>query len=129
MNLEVRGITGLIANVRAFDRIAQREIKSAVAQGMEETVDLTQQLCAYDTGFMHDHVRGELSEGGYTYKVGWKEEDFTAAGHPFYPPYVELGTSVSPAQPALFPAHEAMRPHVQEDVGNALRRSIARAGK
>lgn len=128
-SLEVRGITGLIANVRAFDRVAGREIRSAVKQGAKDTADLTRQLCPVDTGFMREHVRDDLSPDGLTYTVGWKAEEFAAAGLPFYPPYVQHGTSVSPAQPSLFPAFEAMRPHVEQDVGDALRRSIARASK
>jgi hypothetical protein len=128
-DFEVRGLSGIIANTRAFDADAQREIRGAVKRGAEETVDLTQQFCAYDTGFMHDHVGYELSPEGLTYKVGWKAEDFAAAGKEFYPPYVELGTSTSPAQPALFPAHEIMRPIVQQDIGDAVRRSIARVGR
>jgi len=125
--LEVRGLTGLIANVKAFDAAVQREVKTAVRRGAEETVDLAQQLAPYDKGFMHDHIRAEFSEGGYTYRVGLYAEDFAAAGLPFYPVFVEHGTSVSPAQPFLFPAYEAIRPNVEQDVGDALRRSIARA--
>lgn len=127
--LEVRGVTGLIANVRVFDRIARQEIGDAMERGASDTADLTKQLCAVDSGFMRDHVGYEMSPERLTYTVGWKPEDFADAGLPFYPPFVELGTSNSPAQPALFPAHEAMSPHVQADVGAALRRSIARVGR
>jgi hypothetical protein len=128
-SLEVRGITGLIANVRAFDADCGREIRGAMRRGARDTKELTQQLCAVDTGFMRDHVRCELSPDELAYTVGWNPEDFAAAGLPFYPVWVELGSSLSPAQPALFPAHETMQPHVQADVGDALRRSIARASR
>lgn len=127
--LTVHGMMGLIANVRAFDALAGREIREAMRRGANDTKELTQQLCAVDTGFMRDHVRADMSPDDLTYNVGWKEEDFAEAGLPFYPPFVELGTSASEAQPALFPAHEQMTPHIQQDVGDALRRSIARGGR
>lgn len=127
--LTVRGVTGLIANVRAFDALAGREIRAAMRRGAKDTKDLTQQLCPVDKGFMRDHVKAEMSPDDLAYTVGWKPEDFAAAGLPFYPPFVELGTSQSEAQPSLFPAHEEMTPHVQQDVGDALRRSTARAGR
>jgi HK97 gp10 family phage protein len=126
-SLEVRGATGLIANVRAFDRDCGMEIREAVARGGRETKELTQQFCPVDTGFMRDHVRDDYSPDGLTFTVGWKAEEFAAAGLPFYPPYVELGTSLMDAQPSLNPAFETMMPHIQTDVGKALRASIVRA--
>ena len=128
-SVEVRGTTGLIANVRAFDALAQREIKAAVRQGAEETVDLAQQLAPYDTGFMHDHIRSLLSPEGLTFTAGCFAEDFAAVGLPFYPPFVEHGTSKSPAQPFLFPAFEEIRGNIERDIGQALRTSIARVGR
>ena len=126
---EVRGVTGLIANVRAFDRIAVAEIGDAMERAAKDTRDLGRQLCAVDTGFMREHLDYELTPERRAYTVGWKPEDFAEAGLPFYPIWVELGTSNSPAQPSLFPAHETMQPHVQADVGEAIRRSIARVSK
>jgi len=126
---EVRGVTGLVANLRAFDRIAVAEIGDAMERGAKDTRDLARQLCAVDTGFMREHLDYELTPERRAYTVGWKPEDFAEAGLPFYPPFVELGTSNSPAQPSLFPAHETMQPHVQSDIGAALRRSIEGSAK
>ena len=86
--------------------------------------DLTQQLAAVDTGFMRDHVETRIDDDGLGFESGWWEEDFIAAGEPFYPPHVEYGTINSPAQPAIEPAWSELRPHFIADGKELIRRTI-----
>lgn len=116
--IEVRGITGFVANLHAYSRSVGTAVRAAVRQGGEDVEDLARQLAPVDTGRLRASIRTEYSEGGLTFRTGCEPAAFPGT---YYPPFVEFGTSVSPAQPFLFPAFEAVRPHFVEDVKAAIR--------
>lgn len=125
-DLKIRNASGVVANLHKYDALIRGEIEKEVLDSAEAVKAETQRLCAFDTGFMHDHVTAYISPGVLSYEVGWSADDFSEAGHPFYPPFLEFGTSRMPAQPALFPAYAAERPVFQRRVREAVRRAIAR---
>jgi HK97 gp10 family phage protein len=127
--MQVRGIEGLVANLRAGDKQMQIEVRRAVKKGAREVRGIARALAPKDTGFMAANIEEIISPSGLAFSVGCDAAVFAAAGLPFYPPYVEFGTSQSPAQPFLFPAFEAMQPHISKDMGDALRRSFQRMRK
>lgn len=123
MKVEVSGISGLIANVRAVDALAQVEIRRAVKQNGERQRALTEAVCPKDTGFMASRTKVKYSDGGLTFTVGYYAEDFPAT---FYPPFVVLGTSKMEANDFLFRVHEMLAAENTRNVGDGLRRSFAR---
>lgn len=122
ITLEVRGITGLVANLHAFERGVGENVRAAVRRAGEDVEDLAKQLVPVDTGRLRSSIRTTYSDGGLTFRTLSDVE---------YAPFVEFGTSRSPAQPFLFPAFEAIRPHFQADVSAAIRSAAAelRAGR
>lgn len=122
--LEVRGISGIVANIYAANERVQEGIRGAVKQVGEEQRAATEAEAPRDTGFLASHTRLDLSPEGLTYTVGYSEADFAAAGLPPYFYYVILGTSRMQANPYLFNVHERYRPRVTEAVGAAVRKGI-----
>lgn len=129
MTMSTRNLSGLQARFRAFDAEYQQQVRKVNVAGAVTTYDLARKYMAYDTGFMHDHLRIKITDKGLGYEVGWEEADFFAEGHPFYPVWVEHGTLAMAAQPALFPANEAVRPIVRQNHRAALAASIARSNR
>ena len=123
IKVEVSGISGLIANVRAMDARAQVEIRQAVKQNGERQRAVTEVECPKDTGYMASKTQVKFSDGGLTYNVGYYAEDFPGN---FYPPYPIFGTSRMAANNFLFRVHEMLAQENTRNVGNALRRSFAR---
>lgn len=126
--MSTRNISGVAANLRSFDADLKVEVRRLAQKHGKLVQARTRELCAYDTGFMHDNVRAELTPNGYGFEVGWRDEDFTARGFAFYPIFVEFGTSKMVAQPALFPAAAEDRPKYQRDLSAAIRKSTRRYG-
>jgi HK97 gp10 family phage protein len=116
IKLEVRGLTGFVANLHAFDRAVGKRVRDAVRDAGKDVESLAKQLAPVDTGALRASIRTEYSEGGLTFRTGSDLD---------YAPFVEFGTAVSPAQPFLFPAFEAIRPHFLQDVREAVRGAAA----
>lgn len=127
--VKVRGLSALAANFRAFDRECQRTVKAAVRRSGEDTREAAKSLAPIDTGFLYATIEDTYSPNGMAFTVGCDPAAYEAEGLPYYPPYVEFGTESSPAQPFLFPAFEAIKPHFQRDVSNAIRASMGKVSR
>lgn len=121
-----RSAQGLAANFYAADALAQRQFRAATRRHAERVVRVARVYCAVHTGFMRDHLGYWLTPSELVADIGWRGEDFFGDGLPFYPPYVEFGTSRAPAQPALLPAFHAMEPQYLEELGEIGARALAR---
>lgn len=127
MTLSARNTQATIANFRAFDEGLQAEVRGIVTETGEFTKELAQFFAPVDTGFLRDHLDTLYGELGYSFETGWREEDFGAAGLPFYPIFTEFGTQYMPAQPCLFPAYAEAKPRFIRDITDAIRRSAQQA--
>jgi len=123
---------GAVANgLRKYGQAALIRAKAAAQESKERTFAIAQDLCPRDTNYMADHMRAESTAGGYGYEVGFEESDFVGRVNPangreitgFYPLYQEFGTQRMSAQPCIFPASEAERPHFRRALREALRPS------
>lgn len=117
--IEVRGLTGFVANLHAYERNVGAAVRAAVRRAGADVEDLAKQLAPVDTGRLRSSIRTEYSEGGLTFRTISDPAAFPSGR--YYAPFVEFGTSRSPAQPFLFPAFEAIRPHFQADIREAIR--------
>lgn len=126
LDIAVR-VDATIINLKKVDEITKRETVDAVRRAGDKFIELVQRRVAYDTGFMHDHVRVEYTPKGYSFEGGWLEEDFTSVGLPFYPPFPEFGTSRHPAQPSIMPAYDEVSARLQSDIAESVARGLARA--
>ena len=124
LDVRVNDVTGLVANLYARDERVQVDVRDAVQRFGVDVRVLARDLAPVDTGFMREQIRDEYSPEGLTVQVGYREEDFTAKGLPFYAPYQEYGTVYMAAQPHIGPAYRAMLPHFKEDVSAILRRAF-----
>lgn len=127
LRLTVRDARALVANFVAADALAQRQARQAVARFNAAVVRDVRLNCAYDTGFMSRAVEGRVSPSGLSAEQGWWPERFAAAGLPYYPPHVELGTARQAAQPSLYPAVVKYAPRFADDVAGIIRRATDRA--
>jgi HK97 gp10 family phage protein len=118
--VEVRGLAGLLANFKGLQGDIATGLRRVSDRAGRDTVKLARQFVPKDTHRTKNAITYTLSEAGYTVHIFVDPEPFAADGEPYYPPYVERGTSVSPAQPFMFPAWEAIRPHYQKDVQNVI---------
>lgn len=105
MDLSFRNTSATIANIFALDADVQIAVVQLVHKAGEFCRELTYFLAPVDTSFMRDNIRVTFGPKGYTFEVGWLEEDFIAAGLAFYPIYQEFGTRFMAAQPSLVPAY------------------------
>jgi HK97 gp10 family phage protein len=126
--LSTRNTRGVIANMFAADRRVQAAVKRSVRDAGFSEYQIAYGLCPVDTGFMQDNLTLEFHPSELSYELGWKEEDFTAAGLGFYPIFVEFGTSKMAAQPSLFPARDAVRPEFRTKLRQNIRTAIRRRG-
>lgn len=127
LDLAVR-VDATIVNLRKIDEIAQAECVDAVRRAGDGFLDAVHRRVAYDTGFMYNNVRVEYTPKGYTFEGGWNEDDFSAAGLPFYPPFVEFGTSRQSAQPSILPAYDEVSKRLESDLARSLAQSLERVG-
>lgn len=110
MELSVRGSQALVANFYATEVDIVEAMRESAQRAAELLVQVVQQICAVDTGFMRDHVRTWFSPTGLVFEGGWDAADFFGAGLAFYPWFVEFGTRHMAAQPALLPAWDYVVP-------------------
>lgn len=124
LDLRVRDIRGIVANLHSRNERVQVDVRDAVQRFGVDVRELAKELAPVDTGFMREQIRDEYSPEGLVVQVGYREEDFTSRGLPFYAPYQEYGTVYMPAQPHIGPAYRAMLPHFREDLSVILRRAF-----
>lgn len=124
--LSVVNAQAIVANLYSGDRIIKREAKRIVNDLADFVYDETRRTCAYDTGFMHDHLRKIITRAGLTFEVGWDATDFISQGKAFYPFFVEYGTVNMAAQPALEPAYKKGAVKFRADLTRGLREAINR---
>jgi HK97 gp10 family phage protein len=129
MRLEVKGLTGLIANVRATQPRVQREILNEVRRYATNTKVDAQLRARVKTGKMRDGIRDTYSEQGRVARVGWEAGEFTTAGQAFYPVFHEFGTSRMSAEPMIRPAHARHAPVLERNIGEIMRRSFQGLGR
>ncbi len=137
MQLSIRNVSAVIANIKPRGVRIQRAVTKRTRRAGEDVHAVAYSLCPVDTGFMQDHLVLEFTPKGLGFEIGWKEEDFFAAGLDFYPPYVvfgvEPGTDVNgrsypgqAAQDPLTPAYNQHVPGFVSDLAAILRREAAR---
>jgi len=125
LELSVEGISGLGANLFAFDVSLQAKIIEETHESGEFCKELTQFFCPVDTEWMQDHVRTFYPGIGMTFETGWSILDFIERGSGrFYPVDQEFGNSVTSPQPSLTPAYAIAAPMYKKNVGNLIRGSI-----
>ncbi len=123
--IEVRGRSGVVANLYArFDAIGE-EIRQVVRDEGETVKALAVEGAPKDTGFMASKVTLEMSPDDLVFRVGLKPEDFLSAGKTFYPWFVHEGTVHMPARPFLFNAYEQRRLPFMQRVGDAIRQGAS----
>lgn len=122
----IRDEAGLIANFRAIDPRLQAAARRSVKRAGTRLRDIVHATVAYDTGRMHRLMRVDYSPAGLTFEAGWRAEDFLAEGEPFYPPFVEVGTYIMPAQPSLVPAWLEVQGRLRDDLADDMRRAANR---
>jgi len=124
VGLEVRGISGLVANIHALNAAVQRNVRAAMQAGGREQHANTVAAAPRKTGFMAEHTRLDYSPEGLAYSIGYVEGDFTGAGlYPYFYPVI-LGSSTQSANDFLFREHEAYRPKLTRAVGEAVKDGI-----
>lgn len=136
LTLKVSNTSGLIANLRAFDRRYQRDIRELNRDTAADALAIAKQLCPKDTTYMSTQLRVDFSDAGLRWSLGWREEDFVGQINPFdgkaiagfYPLWVELGTAFSPPQPTLRPTFNAIVPEYIDNLRALTAASVARAG-
>lgn len=125
----VRGLSGLAVNFRAFDERCQTNVLAAQQENGAEHGQRLYDEAPKDTYFMAEHTEVRFSDGGYTYTAGYWPEAFLAAGLPFYPPYVALGTSRQAANDWIFRATEPMRDISRRRVGDAIKDAVSESAE
>ncbi len=126
--LSTRNKAGVIANLFSAQKRSVSAIKRTVRGAGFAEYSIAYGLVPVDTGFMQDHLTLEFSPSELGYELGWKQDDFTAAGLSFYPPHLEFGTSKMAAQPSLFPARDTVRPEFQRNLRRDIRAALRRRG-
>lgn len=122
--LTVVGAKGAIANIYSARQDLVAEIRHATIKAGNDTRLLAFQLAPKDTWFMANHIRVEFTPQQRGFEVFLEPAEFFAAGHEYYPPFVEFGTSISAAQPFLLPAYTVMAPHYAADISKAIKRAL-----
>ena len=100
-----------------------KEVESALEEAGEDVLATTKQLAPVDTGDLRDSYtwyplgEGEIIIGSDPFRGVYRR------GHPTtYAPYVEFGTSRTPAQPHFVPAMEQASDFLVNRLGQILRR-------
>lgn len=128
LELSVRNVAATVVNLYAYDKRIKRDVKKLVREYGELTKELTQFFCAVDTGFMRDHVVTLYTPSGLGWETGWDVMDFVEAGLPFYPFWVEFGTELMVAQPALTPAYRETEAEFRAALRERVRRAVSSLG-
>lgn len=122
--IEVRGRSGVIANIHAKADAIGEAIRQVVREEGEVVTALAVDGAPKDTGFMAGQIKLEMSPDDLVFRVGLKPEDFLSAGKTFYPWFVHEGTVHMPARPFLFNAFEQRRLPFTQRVGGAIRGAV-----
>lgn len=109
VTVTVRGLDRLAARLAALAPAVAGEGRGAVAEQGEATLAQVRERTPVKSGFTRDAARTVLEDDGLAAHTGWAAEDFTNAGRPFTPPYLEYGTRNTPATPMLGPAFQELR--------------------
>jgi HK97 gp10 family phage protein len=109
----------MTVNTAGMDRIRAglpEAIETGIERGANLIADVARQLSPVDTGALRDSIRVEGGDDALSRKViaGGDGVDYAA--------FVEYGTSVSPAQPYMTPAKEAI--DVQAEVAAEIRKLL-----
>lgn len=123
-NVTVTGMSAMAANFHKLEEAAKEKVLAAQAENAEEHRRRMYDEAPKDTHFMADHTEVRFSEGGYRYEAGYWDEAFSAAGLPFYPPFVAFGTSRQAANDWMFRATEPMREISRARVGEAIKQAV-----
>lgn len=127
LELGVRNLSAMVANMYKGDELAQRQFRELAHRYADEIATLASFYSPYDTGFMSEHVVKRFTPSGLGFEVGWAAADFYNAGLAFYPFFQEFGTRYMAAQPSLGPAYEQVRPEYVTAVGEALTDALIRS--
>lgn len=103
-----------LAGLRTLSAQTNEAINRGVARAAHLTADLAKQLAPVDTGKLRDSIHVEQGAGPADWEVVAGVE---------YAQWVEYGTAVSPAQPFLTPAMEAI--DVELEIKRELQRIIS----
>lgn len=122
--LSVHGKSAAIANIYSAKANIVRAMQRATVRNGNDTRLLAFQLAPKDTWFMANHIEVEFTPQRRGFEVFLDPAVFAGAGLPYYPPYVEFGTSVSPAQPFLGPAFAVMNAQYQADISSAIKKAL-----
>ena len=127
-SLSTRSRERVILQLRKFTPQVRKVIKDTIGEYGAREYQLAYDLCPKDTFFMANALGIEFSKGGYSYRIGWKRSDFTAAGKPGYFLYQELGfrhhiTGQFIQNPCIVPARFQTQPRFLR----ALERNIKKA--
>jgi hypothetical protein len=123
--IQVRGISGLVANIHAANAAVARDVRAAMQhRGKEQHAD-TKAEAPKRTGFLAAHTRLDFSPEGLAYSIGYDAQDWAEAGlYPYFFPVI-LGSSTQSANDFLTRVHEMHRERVTRDVGDAVKRGLA----
>lgn len=124
VRLQVRGASGIAANFRKRGQALDAVLTDASERWSDATAVVARQLVPVDTGRTQRAITPEVSEQGRTWTVYVDELPYDADGVAYYAPFVELGTSVSPAQPFLGPAFRSSEAGYRADVRRALQQAM-----
>lgn len=127
ITLRVTGISGVVANLHNTDKLIKEDCRKAVKRAADDIVKLAKDLAPKDTGRLARSIKSVISPEGLAFQVLCDPEVFKRDNVENYAWWVEAGTVNSPAQPFLKPAHEAIAPHFQADIRQAVLAALARA--
>lgn len=126
LTFKIRDQSAIVGNFRAYDRQLQINLRRTVTRNSNRMLELIRAYVAFDTGRMLRLAKVVKSPSGLVFEGGWLAADFFNEGEPFYPPYVELGTSRMSAQPSLLPAYLETVGRLRSDIARDMRRSANR---
>lgn len=129
IRLKVEGKTAAIANIYIAHKNVVTRMQRATVRNGNDTRLLAFQLAPKDTWFMANHIEVEFTPQYRGFEVFLDPAVFYNEGLPFYPPYVEHGTSISPAQPFMRPAYEIMSVHYQADISAAIKQALRESSR
>jgi HK97 gp10 family phage protein len=126
MDLSFKNTAAVIANLYKADVACQEAVVKIVHEAGEFCRELAFFLCPVDTQFMRDHIKVLYGPKGFSFEVGWLEDDFLSMGLAFYPIYQEFGTIYMSPQPCLSPAYQETKPWFLSALGVELAAAFER---
>ena len=110
--VSIRGLSEAKLKVGGLPTKLERGSAAAVADVVEETTTSAKRNAPVDTRALQNSIKGEVSGTTGTVTTGVD-----------YAPYVEYGTSRSPAQPFMRPAAEEARNRFKRIATNEVRKA------